>query len=217
MKKNQKIHKFERFLRDPHVGDNVLKPPMSGVACENIRAVLRMLGYQVKFGNEYDEELAKAVLRFQTDNKHSSLDGFVGPGTRRLLIRKLIDECGAGIFDRMTKPEEDSVISILFLAADPTDASHLRLSEEFREIQESLKIAKLRDRFRLELPQLSVRPKDITQALLDVQPQIVHFSGHGTSKGALCFENQIGQAHLIRVWPKTVVSCETRCKVKAAS
>jgi len=69
MKKNQKIHKFERFLRDPHVGDNVLKPPMSGVACENIRAVLRMLGYQVKFGNEYDEELAKSrsnVFRLTT-------------------------------------------------------------------------------------------------------------------------------------------------------
>ncbi|MEM8611138.1 MAG: CHAT domain-containing protein, partial [Cyanobacteria bacterium P01_H01_bin.105] len=28
-----------------------------------------------------------------------------------------------------------------------------------------------------------------------LQPQIVHFSGHGTSDGALCFENQLGQAH----------------------
>ena len=180
------------------MGDGVLKPPMSGVACENIRTVLRMLGYEVKFGNQYDEELAKAVLRFQTDNKQSSLDGFVGPGTRRLLIRKLIDEHATGIFNRMTKPEEDSVISILFLAADPTDASRLRLGEEFREIQEKLKLAKLRERFRLELPQLSVRPADISQALLDVQPQIVHFSGHGASSGALCFENQVGQTHLVQ-------------------
>lgn len=91
-----------------------------------------------------------------------------------------------------------NVTSILFLAADPTDASRLRLGEEFREIQEQLKLAQLRDRFNLELPQLSVRPPDISQALLDTKPQIVHFSGHGASSGALCFENQIGQAQLVQ-------------------
>ncbi|MFN8489553.1 MAG: protein kinase [Caldilineaceae bacterium] len=88
-------------------------------------------------------------------------------------------------------------ISILFLAADPIDASRLRLGEEFQKIQEELKRAKLRDHFRLELPQLSVQPKDISQALLDVQPQIVHFSGHGSASGALCFENQLGETHLV--------------------
>jgi len=88
-------------------------------------------------------------------------------------------------------------ISILFLAADPTDASRLRLGKEFSEIQERLKSAKLRDNFRLELPQLSVRPIDICQALLDVEPQIVHFSGHATSDGALYFENQLGHTHLV--------------------
>ena len=89
-------------------------------------------------------------------------------------------------------------ISILFVSADPTDASRLRLGEEFREIQEKLKLAKQRDRFKLELPQLSVRPADISQALLDVQPQIVHFSGHGSSTGALCFENQVGQTQFVQ-------------------
>lgn len=88
--------------------------------------------------------------------------------------------------------------SILFLAADPTNASRLRLGEEFREIQEKLKLAQLRDQFKLELPSLSVRPADIAQALLDSQPQIVHFSGHGTSNGALCFENQIGEIQLVQ-------------------
>lgn len=94
--------------------------------------------------------------------------------------------------------EKNAMISILFLAADPTDASRLRLGEEFRELQEKLKLAKLRDQFRLELPQLSARPTDISQALLDTEPQIVHFSGHGVSTGALCFENQIGQIQLVQ-------------------
>ncbi len=89
-------------------------------------------------------------------------------------------------------------ISVLFLSADPTNASRLRLSEEFREIDEQLRLSKLRDYFKLELPKLSIRPKDISGALLNTQPQIVHFSGHGTSKGALCFENETGQIHIVR-------------------
>jgi hypothetical protein len=95
-------------------------------------------------------------------------------------------------------PVPFNVFSILFLAADPTDASRLRLGEEFREIQEQLRSVKLREQVRLELPQLSVRPADISQALLDVQPQIVHFSGHGAASGALFFENQTGQAHIVQ-------------------
>jgi len=90
-----------------------------------------------------------------------------------------------------------SIISVLFLAADPTDASRLRLGEELREIQEKLQLARSRERFELH-QRMSVRPADISQALLDVQPQIVHFSGHGTAIGALCFENQIGETHPIR-------------------
>ncbi len=92
--------------------------------------------------------------------------------------------------------EKTNKVSILFLAADPTNESRLRLGEEFREIQEKLKLAKFRDRFTL-LPQLSVRPSDISQALLDTQPHIVHFSGHGTPTGALCFEDLAGKTHPI--------------------
>tara|TARA_B100001964_G_C14123697_1_gene549514 strand:- start:311 stop:928 length:618 start_codon:yes stop_codon:yes gene_type:complete len=89
-------------------------------------------------------------------------------------------------------------ISILFMAADPTDASRLRLGEEFREIREKLNAAQLRDRFKLELPQLSARPADISQALLDLKPRIVHFSGHGSSDGALCVEDQTGKTSFVK-------------------
>lgn len=91
-----------------------------------------------------------------------------------------------------------TLTSILFAAADPTDASRLRLGQEFREIQEKIKISKLRETFKLELPQLSLRPADLTQALLDIQPQIIHFSGHGTSEGTLCFEDQTGLVQLVQ-------------------
>lgn len=100
-------------------------------------------------------------------------------------------------YKKTSATSENSKVSILFLASEPTDNPPLRLGEEFREIQERLKLAKLRERFRLELPQLSIRSIDISQALLDIQPQIVHFSGHGTTTGALCFEDQVGQTYLV--------------------
>lgn len=91
-------------------------------------------------------------------------------------------------------PAPEAKVSILFLSADPTDASRLRLDQELREIQEKIQLAKLRDRFAF-YQRTSVRPADISQAMLDVEPQIVHFSGHGTPDGELWFEDVTGQAH----------------------
>lgn len=82
--------------------------------------------------------------------------------------------------------------TILFLAADPTDKARLRLGEEMRAIQERLQMAQLRDTFTFD-QRMSVRPADISQAMLDVAPQIVHFSGHGGESGALFFETLAGR------------------------
>lgn len=98
--------------------------------------------------------------------------------------------------EKVSNVETVETISILLLAADPTNASRLRIGEEFREIREKLRLAKLRENFKLDQRD-SVRSTDISQALLDLQPQILHFSGHGTDSGALCFENQLGQIHPI--------------------
>jgi hypothetical protein len=85
-----------------------------------------------------------------------------------------------------------SRITILFLAADPSDAVRLRLGQELRDIREKLQLSKYRDRFTLESRE-SVRPRDITQAIFDVEPQIVHFSGHGMDTGELYFEDVFGK------------------------
>ena len=87
-------------------------------------------------------------------------------------------------------------LTILFLAADPSDGTRLRLGEELREIQAKLHLATMREQFDLH-QRMSVRPADISQSLLDVKPQIVHFSGHGTETGALCFEDENRLTRLI--------------------
>jgi hypothetical protein len=90
-----------------------------------------------------------------------------------------------------------TMISILFLAADPTNESRLRLGKEFREIQEKLQLAKTRDDISL-YTRMSLRPTDIIQALLDESPNIIHFSGHGMSSGEICLENEMGEMHPVQ-------------------
>jgi hypothetical protein len=92
---------------------------------------------------------------------------------------------------RDLKAINESKSRILFLSADPSNESRLRLGEEMREISTNLQLSQLRDNFTLET-MTSVRPVDLSQAMLDKKPNIVHFSGHGTIHGALCFENNQG-------------------------
>jgi len=98
---------------------------------------------------------------------------------------------------KKAKRIKEQKISILFLCADPTDVSRLRLGEELREIHEELQQAKLRERFEIH-QWLSVRPADLSQAMLEVKPNIVHFSGHGVISGALCIEDQVGKTHPLK-------------------
>jgi len=99
--------------------------------------------------------------------------------------------------------EEDKVIRILFLSASPTNEARLRVDQEAREIQEKLQLAKMRENFEYQI-RLAVRPDDLTQALLDVEPRIVHFAGHGSASGALFLENELGKSHPVE--PETLAS-----------
>jgi CHAT domain len=68
--------------------------------------------------------------------------------------------------------------TLLFLTANPKGTTTLRLDQEIRDITEGLQRAQHREAFNLET-RWAVRPRDIQRALLDLNPQIVHFSGHG--------------------------------------
>lgn len=91
---------------------------------------------------------------------------------------------------------EQHMITILFLSADPKNADRLRLDQEAREIREKIQLSRQREEIKFE-SRLAVRPEDISQALLDVNPNFVHFSGHGTRTGQLCVEDVQGKIHPI--------------------
>jgi hypothetical protein len=85
---------------------------------------------------------------------------------------------------------------ILILAANPKSTTRLRLDEEARDIDEGLRRAKHREQFNLE-QRWAVRPRDIQRAMLDINPQIVHFSGHGVYNEGLVLEDETGQAKTV--------------------
>jgi hypothetical protein len=86
--------------------------------------------------------------------------------------------------------------TILILTANPKDTSRLRLEQEVRDIEEGLQRAKNRDQFVVK-SKFAVRPRDIQRAMLDINPSIVHFSGHGTGDEGLVFEDEKGSTKLV--------------------
>ncbi|HKV42688.1 MAG TPA: TIR domain-containing protein, partial [Blastocatellia bacterium] len=99
-------------------------------------------------------------------------------------------------------PDRD--IRILFMSADPSDATRLRLDDEVRKIRQELRLAagrfadgvdEVRSRFVLEV-RPAIRPQDITREILDVRPRMVHFSGHGSKEG-IYLQNDSGLLHQV--------------------
>ncbi|MCC7066418.1 MAG: CHAT domain-containing protein [Planctomycetes bacterium] len=80
-------------------------------------------------------------------------------------------------------------VKIVFLAANPTSTKRLRLDDEARQIQQKLRASELRDSISL-VPRLAVQPGDLQQLLLEEQPTIVHFSGHGDEAKGLVFHGE---------------------------
>jgi hypothetical protein len=78
--------------------------------------------------------------------------------------------------------------TILFFAADPLSthstrpSPRLQLDEDVRRTREKVRAAEHRDALVFDL-RLAARPDDLIQALNETPPQVVHFSGHGTSEG----------------------------------
>ncbi|MBD2020641.1 AAA-like domain-containing protein [Leptolyngbya sp. FACHB-36] len=88
------------------------------------------------------------------------------------------------------------VKKILILSANPRDTDKLRLDEEVREIRSTLRRSKDRAQFEI-IAESAVRVDDLLPTLLDYEPQIVHFSGHGTGSQGLALENAVGKAQLV--------------------
>lgn len=87
-------------------------------------------------------------------------------------------------------------IKILILAANPKDTDALRLDEEIREIEGALERSRGRNSCEL-IKKSALRVDDLRRALLDTNPQLVHFSGHGAGTNGIALENDTGKMQLV--------------------
>ena len=93
-------------------------------------------------------------------------------------------------------PNAESAIRILYLSANPEDTERLRIDEEMREIREAVGLSTLRDRITLEF-RTAIRIRELSRALLQCHPTIVHFSGHGDLHGSYLVEDDSGKVHFM--------------------
>ena len=87
-------------------------------------------------------------------------------------------------------------IKILFLAANPACTDLLQLQREAREIREKIRASASRDQLELTT-WWEARPDDLQQALLEIKPHILHFSGHGNKSGQIIFQDDQGNSRPI--------------------
>lgn len=88
--------------------------------------------------------------------------------------------------------DESKRINVLFLASNPTDQKRLNSPEEFRQIENRLD----EKNFNLQ-SSWALRPKEMLEKILFKKPQIVHFSGHGSSEGGICLMNTQGETQIV--------------------
>jgi hypothetical protein len=111
-------------------------------------------------------------------------------------VRTRTQKDSVNVVVRAVEPRLESVTgeqTVLYLAASPRNMPPLRSDLEMRKVKEKLQRSKERDRYRIE-PCLAARFDDISQALIDYEPQVVHFSGHGDRNGNLCVEDEYGDS-----------------------
>ncbi|MGD2087154.1 MAG: SUMF1/EgtB/PvdO family nonheme iron enzyme [Candidatus Aminicenantes bacterium] len=90
--------------------------------------------------------------------------------------------------------KRNSVKKILILSANPKGTHRELFDKEVREIEDGIRRSNRRDKF-LIYSKLALQLRDLRRVLLDFEPQIVHFIGHGAEdEDGLIVADEIGSA-----------------------
>lgn len=91
---------------------------------------------------------------------------------------------------------EKGRLTVLLVSASPDSHVRLRVDREFRTIIERIRGSRYRDR--LNIVQLQAASfDDLRTALMEHEPQVLHFSGHGEPNGSLLFEPRGDRSHVV--------------------
>jgi hypothetical protein len=102
---------------------------------------------------------------------------------------------------------------ILFLAANPLASNMLRLAEECAEIQRELKMTPNRDDFHFE-SRWAVSIDELIRHLTELDPTVIHFSGHGASGSGLLLQDDHGQPQTVSARALTMIVEAAACNAR---
>ncbi|SDF31716.1 CHAT domain-containing protein [Sporomusa acidovorans] len=89
-------------------------------------------------------------------------------------------------------------VTVLFLAANALKDAPLELDAEARDIQENIRKSARRDAINF-VTRWATQPLDILQAINETNPQLVHFSGHGSENDELVLQGDDGKPKMVRL------------------
>lgn len=150
-------------------------------------AIAKNLSEQTSIQKHLDRTMEQRRKKEESGDKKRQADRL----RREKAVTREIREQNRLYSERVTAEqlrELPEKIKVLFLAADPLDQQRLRLDREVRDISERLRMAEYRDSVELE-SRWAVRTGDLLQAVNEVKPSVVHFSGHGSEDDELVFED----------------------------
>ncbi|MGB3637217.1 MAG: CHAT domain-containing protein [Rivularia sp. (in: cyanobacteria)] len=193
---------IQRILNGTQTDDDVeaLRQWLNSGAFQNLQAQNLQVGkYNVNIGQGQNIHIGDKTYQGLDAQAIREVANAILRGSNTLDIREIVRSILKEEFPNVTPPENPQNFSrktILVLASSPTNEARLRLDKELREIDEGLRRSQHREKFTLQ-PKFAVRPDDLRRALLNFNPQIVHFCGHGSGENGLILESDAGLAQLV--------------------
>lgn len=139
------------------------------------------------------ERLRKEALKTFKENERIQLSKLNEIKTTLYEHEGVHESMTASIKELQNLPEK---INVLFLASNPINVQQLRLDEEARSIKEMINKTRFRDSVSFE-SRWAVRPMDVLQAINELNPTVIHFSGHGSPSDEIVFQDAEGKAKLV--------------------
>lgn len=142
--------------------------------------------------NEIEQQIAKAENELLEEE-----NGFIvlqQQKSQRLRARAL--QVGEEIEQAMKPQQPVDKLTILFLASNPQDTAKLALDQEVRSITEAIRKSEGRDGIEF-FSRWAVQSLDILQAINETDPEIIHFSGHGSENGEIVLDDGSGKTTLV--------------------
>ena len=183
------------------------QPSTNGIP-QNLKLQIFFEINEEKFKNQEHNEVEKNWEKEIVTNKEFLENQYLIKEKEYSKIEKLLelfDEIQKGPGTKLSEIPVPPKVKILFVSANPSDSSRIRIDEEYREIRESINISNQREKFDLQIA-TAVRIKDFRREILNKSPNIVHFSGHGAKsgffsgfrkEGGICLEDDNGNSRLV--------------------